>query len=93
MILKCLECNKSHGKYFNKNSVKRCAITDQFCDRDINKICLMLRKGVYLNENMDSSQRFSETLLGKKEFYSNLIIEDITFEDSKHAKKVWKDFQ
>lgn len=53
----------------------------------------MLRKGVYLNENMDSSQRFSETLLGKKEFYSNLIIEDITFEDSKYAKKVWEDFQ
>ena len=93
MILKCLECNKSHGKYFNKNSVKRCAITDQFCDRDINKICLMLRKGVYLNECMDSSQRFSETLLDKKEFYSNLIIEDITFEDSKYAKKVWEDFQ
>ena len=68
-------------------------ITDKFCDRDINKICLMLRKGVYLNENMDSSQRFSETLLGKKEFYSNLIIEDITFEDSKYAKKVWEDFQ
>lgn len=93
MILECLECNKSHGKYFNKNSVKRCAITDKFCDRDINKICLMLWKGVCLNKCMDSSQRFSETLLGKKEFYCNLIIEDIPFEDSKHAKKVWKDFQ
>ena len=68
-------------------------ITDKFCDRDINKICLMLRKGVYLNECMDSSQRFSETLLDKKEFYSNLIIEDITFEDSKYAKKVREDFQ
>lgn len=53
----------------------------------------MLRKGVYLNQCMDSSQRFSETLLGKKEFYINLIKKNITFEDSKHVKKVWKDFQ
>ena len=40
---------------------------------------------------MDSWKRFDETSLPKKEdFYSNLIIEDITDAGYKHAKNVWK---
>ena len=38
----------------------------------------MLRKGVYPYEYMDSWERFNKTLLPtKKEFYSNLNMEDI----------------
>ena len=36
---------------------------------------------------MDSWQRFNETLPDKKEFYSNLNIEDIAEDDFKHVKE------
>ena len=90
LIFKCLKCNKSHKKYFNKDLVKRFANTYKFCDENINKLSLMLRKGVYPYECENSWQRFNETLLPEKEeFYRNFNIEDITDEDYKHAKKVW----
>ena len=43
---------------------------------------------------MNSWKRFDETLLPeKKDFYSNLNMEDITDADYKHAKRVWNDFE
>ena len=60
----------------------------------MNKFCLILRKGVYPYEYMDSWQRFDETLLPDKEdFYSNLNMENITDSDYKHAKKLWNEFK
>ena len=42
---------------------------------------------------MDSWKRFDETLLPeKKDFYSNLKMEDIADADYKVAKRVWEDF-
>ena len=65
----------------------------EFCDRDINKIILLLRKGVYPYEYVDSWERFDEKLLPKKEnFYSNLNMENIIDFDYKHAKRVFKIF-
>ena len=44
----------------------------EFCDGDINKFCLILRKVVYLYELMIIWERFNETLLpDKKELYSS----------------------
>ena len=43
---------------------------------------------------MDSWQRFNETSpMDKKESYSNIIMEDITDIDYKHAIRVWKKFK
>ena len=43
---------------------------------------------------MDNWERFSETLVpNKKDFYSNLIMEDITEADYKHPKRAWEDFE
>ena len=43
------------------------------------KFVLLLRKGVYPYEYMDSWERFNETSLPpKKDFYSELILEDIS---------------
>ena len=43
---------------------------------------------------MDDWEKFNETSLPEKEeFYSNLIIEDITDADYIHAKRVSKDFE
>ena len=66
----------------------------QLCNGDLNKFILLLRKGVYPYEYMDSWERFHETTLPPKEgFYSNLNLEDISNENYAHAQKVWEVFQ
>ena len=55
------------------------------------KFILLLRKGVYPYEYMDSWERFDETSLPDKEaFYSSLNMEDVTDVDHRHAKRVFK---
>ena len=53
---------------------------------------LMIRKGVYPYDYMDSFEKFKEQLPSKEEFYSILNNEHISNEDYKHAKKVWETF-
>ena len=54
----------------------------------------MLRKGVYPYEYVDDWEKFNETTLSEKEeFFSNLNMNDITYADYIHAKRVCKDFQ
>ena len=61
----------------------------QFCNGDLNKFVLLLRKSVYPYEYMDSWERFNESLLPpKKAFYSELNLEDITDKDYNHAQKL-----
>ena len=53
--------------------------TFKFSINDINKLILLLQKGVYPYEYMDDWEKFNETTLpGKEEFYSNLNTEEIT---------------
>ena len=55
---------------------------------------LLLRRGVYTYEYMDEWEKFNEILLPeKKEFHSNLNMEDITDANYMHAKRVCKDFE
>ena len=91
LIFRCFRCKKNYKKYFNKELIQRFANIYEFCNGDLNKFILLLRKGVYPYEYMDSWERFNETSLPDKEvFYSNLNIEDITDIDYKHAKIVFK---
>ena len=54
---------------------------------------LLLRKGVYPYEYMNSWETFDEELLPEKEaFYSSLNMEGITDVDYRHAKRVYKEF-
>ena len=47
---------------------------------------MLLRKGVYPYEYMDSCERFNETSLpDKKAFYNELGLEDITYKDHTHT--------
>ena len=65
----------------------------QFCNGDLNKFVLLLRKGVYPYEYMDSWERFNKTSLPpKKYFYSELNLEDITDKSYNHAQKVFKKY-
>ena len=58
-----------------------------------NKRRLLLKKGIYLYEYMDSFERFDETQPPEKEkFYSSLSGKGITDEDYAHAKQVWETF-
>ena len=54
---------------------------------------MLLRKGVYLYELIDSWERFNETSLSDKEaICSNLNIKGITDDDYKQANRVFKNF-
>ena len=54
---------------------------------------MLLRKGVYPCEYTDSWERFNETSLSpKKDFYSELTLEDISEKDYNHAQKVFGKF-
>ena len=94
LIFRCFECKNNYNKEFNKKLVKRFANIYEFCNKDINKSILLLRKAVYLYEYMDSWERFHGTSLTDKEaFYSSLNMEDITDADHRHAKKVFENFR
>ena len=56
------------------------------------KLDLMVRKGVYPYDYMDSFDKFNEKLPTKEEFYSILNDEHISDEDYKHAQDVWNTF-
>ena len=86
LIFRCFRCKKNH-----EDLIQRFVNICEFCNGDLNKFILLLRKGVYPYEYMDSWQRFDETPLPDKEaFYSNLNIEDITDVDYMHGKAVFE---
>ena len=77
-----------------KNLIKRFASTYEFCNKDLNKFILLLRKGVYPYEYMDNWERFNEMSLPSKEsFYSNLNMENIDDIDYRHGNNVFKRFK
>ena len=55
---------------------------------------LLLKKGIYPYEYIDSFERFNETRLPpKNEFHSSLTGTGISYEDYAHAKEVWETFR
>ena len=86
---RCKECEK-----LIEGLIKKFPSIYQFCNGDSNKFILLLRKGVYPYEYMDSWKKFDETTLPPKEaFYSNLNLENISDEDYAHVQKVWDVFE
>ena len=66
----------------------------QFCNTDHNKFVLLLWKGVYPYEYIDSWEKLNETTIPpKQDFYSNLNLEDFSDENYAHAQKVWDVFE
>ena len=91
LIFRCFRSKKNYENNFNKELFQRFANIYEFCNGDLNKFILLLRKGLYPYEYMDSWERFNETSLPDKEaFYSNLNMEDITDAEHRHAKRVFK---
>ena len=93
LLSRCFNCN-NYKKKFNKDLIKKFKNTYSFCDNDLNKFVLLLRKGVYPYEYMDSREKFNETSLpSKKDFYSNLNMENIDDIDYRHGNDVFKRFK
>ena len=93
LIYKCEKCKNEWKRPIIELKEKFPGIY-QFRNGDFNKFVLLLRKGVYPYEYMDSWEKFNETeLLPKKDFYSNFNLENISDEDYKHAQKVWDVFK
>ena len=74
--------------------MKKFKNTYSFCNNDLNKCILLLRKGVYSYEYMDNWERLNETSLPRKEsFYSDLNMEDIDDIDYRYGNNVFKSFK
>ena len=81
------------NKIHNDALIIRFYNTYQLSDNDINKFKLLLRKGVYPYQYMDSWKRFNETELPSEDkFYSKLNPEDTSADDYAHAINVWNTF-
>ena len=94
LIYRCFECKKNDKKDFNKELIKTFANIYEFCNKDMNKSILLLRKGFDPYEYIDSWERFDETSLPDKEaFHRSLSTEDITDVDQRHGERVFKKFK
>ena len=93
LLFKCIDCNKEYEKELNNELIGRFANTYKFCDNDLDKFIMILRKGVYPYEYIDEWNKFNEKVLpGKESFYSNLTLENISEIDYAHANNVFKKF-
>ena len=54
LIFRCFRCKKNCEKRCNKDLFQRFANIYEFCNGDLNKFILLLRRGVYPYEYMDS---------------------------------------
>ena len=90
---KCKEYNVISAKSVDE-LIKKFPRTYKYCDGNLNKFVLLLRKDFYPYKYMDSWERFNETSLPPKEsFYSELNLEDISDKEYLRAQKVWDGFE
>ena len=93
---KCKHCYSStKSKQLDRDVLKKSfANTYKYCGADDEHFRLLLRKGVYPYEYMDSFERFKEQALPSIDrFYSELNLQGISKLDYLHAKKVWEKFE
>ena len=78
---------------FDKKLTKKFKNTYNFCNGDIDKFMLLLRKYIYPYEYMDDWSRFDEEQLpDESDFHSGLNMEEISGIDYRHAEKVFNKF-
>ena len=93
ILIKCNTCNFKK-KVKDNILIKRFPSTFKSCKGNLKKFLLLLRKGVYPYEYMDSMDKFNETELPSiDKFYSKPQKKHISDKDYAHAKKVWNIFE
>ena len=93
LIYKCKECKDEWKRPLNK-LIESFSSVYQFCNGNLNEFVMLLRKGVYPYEYIDSWEKFGETALWpKKDFHGNLNLENISNEDYACAQKIWDVFE
>ena len=93
LIYRFRECKKEWERSI-KRLIRKFSSIYQFCNGDLSKLILLLRKGVYPYEDMGNWEKFEETTIPPKEdFHSELNLEDISDADYAHAQKVWEVFR
>ena len=87
----CDRCKTKKTKGLDEEVLKKnFNHTSRFWGYD-EKFRLMIRKGVYPYEYVDSWKKFEETSLPPKDaFYSRLNMKGISDQDCEHAQQVWK---
>ena len=94
LLFECFDCKRKYSRKFSEKLAKRFKNTYKFCNEDIDKFLLLLRKGVYPYEYMDDWSRYDEEKLpDKSDFYSSFNMEEITGVDYRHARKVFDKFE
>ena len=68
---KCLCCHKNYQQKLDEKLKERFFNTYKFSNHDNKKFILLLQKGAYLLKYMDDWEKFNETSLPEKEFYSH----------------------
>ena len=92
-MFECFDCKKRYTRKFDKKLTKKFKNTYNFCNGDIDKFMLLLRKGIYPYEYMDDWSRFDEEQLPhESDFYSCLNMEEISGIDYRHAEKAFIKF-
>ena len=92
LYYQCLKCKDISCKPIQP-LIEKFPNTYRLSNNDNKKFILLLRKGVYPYEYIDSWDKFEETELPSKDkFYSNLNMEGISDEDYDHAKNIWNIF-
>ena len=89
VLIKCNTCNFKK-KLIANNLIKRFPSAFKLCKGNLKKFLLLLRKGVYPYEYMNSMDKFDEIELPSIDnFYSSLQKKHISDKDYAHAKKIW----
>ena len=87
LILKCFNCKQNYEKDFNKELIKRFASMYEFCNGNLNKFILLLRKGTNIWIIAKDCMKHHYLI---ESFYSNLNMEIIEDIDYRHGNNVFK---
>ena len=92
-LFKCFNCKRKYFEEFDEELMAKFKNTYRFCNGNIDRFMLLLRKGIYPYKYMDDWDRFNEEILPhKSDFYSSLNMEEILEIDYRHAEKVFNKF-
>ena len=93
LILRCREYKEKYKRPI-EGLIRKLPSMYQFCNGDLNKFILLLRKGVYPDEDMDNWEKFHETTIPPQQsFYSELNLENITDSDTLLLENVFQIFR